>query len=451
MLNTASGPAQGRARAPGGRRRDRLQGHRLGPQGLGRARLGLHPGGPDRVLARASATQQDIAKAKALLKQAGYGSGGKKLTLVLTLANGDADEALTASIIKSDLRRDRRRPERPGARVADAVGARASRPTPSKRQDIFLFYWYPDYADPFSWFINLFHSANPPYFNLSYLREQAGRRDDRLAAGDDRDEPREGQTPPTSSCRSAARPGRRRPAVRAELRADLPEVDDRLRRQPRLLQRRVHLRPASRRDVTRFLARRLAQAVIVIVGVVIVTFAVARLVPGDPAVTYAGPRASQAQLAQVTRQLGLDRRLARAARRLRAGSRDRRLGDGAAHAPAGARRPGDCRPGLARARDRRRSCWGSRSGCRSGSQQRAAAAAGRDAVIRLLSMLSVSMPVFWLGTDPAAPVLPAARLAARRRRVRRPARLLEPARRPHALHDPRRADQRRTGRCSAAR
>ncbi len=59
--------------------------------------------------------------------------------------------------------------------------------------------------------------------------------------------------------------------------------------------------------MTRFLVRRLAQAVIVIVGVVIVTFGVARLVPGDPAVTYAGPRASRAQLEQVRTSLGLDR------------------------------------------------------------------------------------------------------------------------------------------------
>ena len=29
-------------------------------------------------------------------------------------------------------------------------------------------YWWPDYADPYSWFVNLLHSQNPPYFNLSY-------------------------------------------------------------------------------------------------------------------------------------------------------------------------------------------------------------------------------------------------------------------------------------------
>jgi peptide/nickel transport system substrate-binding protein len=43
---------------------------------------------------------------------------------------------------------------------------------PAKRQDIFMFYWYPDYADPFSWFSSLFLSADPPYFNLSYYENQ---------------------------------------------------------------------------------------------------------------------------------------------------------------------------------------------------------------------------------------------------------------------------------------
>ena len=59
--------------------------------------------------------------------------------------------------------------------------------------------------------------------------------------------------------------------------------------------------------MTRFLVRRLAQAFIVIVGVVILTFAVGRLVPGDPAVTYAGPRASRAQLIETRKALGLDK------------------------------------------------------------------------------------------------------------------------------------------------
>jgi peptide/nickel transport system permease protein len=59
--------------------------------------------------------------------------------------------------------------------------------------------------------------------------------------------------------------------------------------------------------VTRFLARRLALAAFVVLGVVVLTFVVARVVPGDPAVTWAGPRARPAQIEEARKQLGLDR------------------------------------------------------------------------------------------------------------------------------------------------
>ncbi|GAA2252325.1 ABC transporter permease [Actinomadura sp. NPDC048955] len=58
--------------------------------------------------------------------------------------------------------------------------------------------------------------------------------------------------------------------------------------------------------MTRYLLRRLAQAAFVVAGVVVLTFVVMRLVPGDPAVTYAGPRASAAELARTRAELGLD-------------------------------------------------------------------------------------------------------------------------------------------------
>jgi peptide/nickel transport system permease protein len=56
-----------------------------------------------------------------------------------------------------------------------------------------------------------------------------------------------------------------------------------------------------------YLLRRLAQSALVVAGVVVLTFVVMRAIPGDPAVAYAGPRASAAQLAQVRVQLGLGR------------------------------------------------------------------------------------------------------------------------------------------------
>jgi peptide/nickel transport system permease protein len=148
--------------------------------------------------------------------------------------------------------------------------------------------------------------------------------------------------------------------------------------------------------VTRFLVRRLTQAIIVVVGVVIVTFAVGRLVPGDPAVTYAGPRASRAQLIEVRRQLGLDRswpvQLVEYIKGVLTGDWGTALhthrpvlDDLATAVPASlelvlaALLVGvivGLPLGIASARNRGRLL---------------------DVVIRLLSMLSVSMPIFWLG------------------------------------------------------
>jgi peptide/nickel transport system permease protein len=58
-----------------------------------------------------------------------------------------------------------------------------------------------------------------------------------------------------------------------------------------------------------YVARRAALAVVVVAGVIILTFVIAHLVPGDPAATWAGPHASAAQVAAARRFLGLDRPL----------------------------------------------------------------------------------------------------------------------------------------------
>jgi peptide/nickel transport system permease protein len=59
--------------------------------------------------------------------------------------------------------------------------------------------------------------------------------------------------------------------------------------------------------VTRFVVRRLALAALVVLGVVVLTFVVARVVPGDPAATWAGPRARPEQIEKAREELGLDR------------------------------------------------------------------------------------------------------------------------------------------------
>ena len=109
----------------------------------------------------------DKAKAASLLNQAGYGPGKKALNLSLTYTQGISDEQVVATIIKSDL----------AALNVNLSTQSLAWPTQwskgkssnaAQRQDIFLEYWWPDYADPYSWFTNLLQTENPPNFNLSY-------------------------------------------------------------------------------------------------------------------------------------------------------------------------------------------------------------------------------------------------------------------------------------------
>ena len=58
--------------------------------------------------------------------------------------------------------------------------------------------------------------------------------------------------------------------------------------------------------MVRYIGSRLLQALAVVFGVIVLTFVIARLVPGDPAVAYAGPKATATQLAEVRAQFGLD-------------------------------------------------------------------------------------------------------------------------------------------------
>jgi peptide/nickel transport system permease protein len=61
--------------------------------------------------------------------------------------------------------------------------------------------------------------------------------------------------------------------------------------------------------VAGYVARRVGLAVLVVLGVVVLTFLVARVVPGDPARTWAGPRARPEQVEAARERLGLDRPL----------------------------------------------------------------------------------------------------------------------------------------------
>lgn len=61
--------------------------------------------------------------------------------------------------------------------------------------------------------------------------------------------------------------------------------------------------------MTRYVVRRLALAALVVVGVVVLTFVITLVVPGDPARTWAGPRARPEQVERARERLGLDRPL----------------------------------------------------------------------------------------------------------------------------------------------
>ncbi len=109
----------------------------------------------------------DPAKAAALLHQAGYGPGRKPLNLTLTYTQGDSNEQVVATLIKSSLAKLNVnvsvQPLAWPTQWAKGKSAKAS-----QHQDIFMEYWWPDYADPYSWFVNLLQTQKQPYFNLSY-------------------------------------------------------------------------------------------------------------------------------------------------------------------------------------------------------------------------------------------------------------------------------------------
>ncbi|WP_433497845.1 ABC transporter substrate-binding protein [Sphaerimonospora sp. CA-214678] len=131
----------------------------LVPEGL----LGF---APDRT------PKQDLAGAEALLKEAGYGPGGKKLDLTLTYAQGDSDQEVLVTLLSSALDKlNVKLSAKPLQWTTQWDQGKAK--DPAKRQDIFIMYWYPDYADAFSWFVNVFRSEDPVSFNLSYLKDDA--------------------------------------------------------------------------------------------------------------------------------------------------------------------------------------------------------------------------------------------------------------------------------------
>ncbi|GII93897.1 ABC transporter substrate-binding protein [Sinosporangium siamense] len=138
-------------------------------KGAGAAASGLVPQGLfGHVPGRAQ--KQDLAGAEALLKEAGHGPGGKPLKLTMTYAQGDADQQLLATLLSSTLSKLNVTLEAKPLQWSTQWDQAKSGDT-AKRQDIFVMYWYPDYADAYSWFVNVFRSSAKPSFNLTYLKD----------------------------------------------------------------------------------------------------------------------------------------------------------------------------------------------------------------------------------------------------------------------------------------
>ena len=109
----------------------------------------------------------DLEGAAALLAKSGFGPGGKPLTISVTIVSGDTDLSLITTSLKSNLAKLNITLDVQPLQW-QAQWDRAKSADVAKRQDVFLMYWWPDYADPFSWFFSLFHSEETPNFNLAY-------------------------------------------------------------------------------------------------------------------------------------------------------------------------------------------------------------------------------------------------------------------------------------------
>jgi peptide/nickel transport system substrate-binding protein len=135
--------------------------------GAGVASSGLIPPGLPGHTADLPNYSYDKAKAASLLAKAGYGPGHKALNLTLTYTSGDSNEQVVATIMKSDLAA-----LNVNLNVQSLAWptqwAKGKSASAAQRQDIFLEYWWPDYADPYSWFANTLETESPPYYNLSY-------------------------------------------------------------------------------------------------------------------------------------------------------------------------------------------------------------------------------------------------------------------------------------------
>ena len=111
----------------------------------------------------------DMDKAKEYLEKSGVDPKARKLTV--TYMTGDDVYASALQLYQVNLRQLGIDLELKSMEW-DQQWAQAQNTDPNDRQDMFLFIWWPDYADPVSWFTSLLHSEDEIVYNLSYLHDE---------------------------------------------------------------------------------------------------------------------------------------------------------------------------------------------------------------------------------------------------------------------------------------
>ncbi len=142
----------------------------VGGQGYGTQSRGPVPEGVFPWSADVPQYTQDLDKAKALLKEAGYENGGFKMNL--TYAAENQNEARFAPLVKEAY-------AKLGVDVTITPIAfnqqwEQSKGDAAGRQDMFLLLYWPTYSDAGSdnlW--SMFRSSEKPFFNLSYWKNDA--------------------------------------------------------------------------------------------------------------------------------------------------------------------------------------------------------------------------------------------------------------------------------------
>ncbi len=133
--------------------------------GYGRQSRGVIPYGLWGYSDRVAQYTTSLETAHALLAEAGYPEG--QFSLLLTYTSGNEDQRRLAELWRSELAKlniDLQIRGLPWDAQID-MGHAAD---PDDRQDVLLFYWWPDYAHPHSFLGAMFESQDPPLFNFTY-------------------------------------------------------------------------------------------------------------------------------------------------------------------------------------------------------------------------------------------------------------------------------------------